>query len=178
MQYNQARHAILFGEEQVVNRWQRSLHWRLGKHWIIPALLAMSLITGCAAASYNPYLLPGAGIGAALGAGIGAAANHSNPWRGAAIGGLVGTALGGVAGEAYGRSSPYAGQQQQGYYQQQPPPQQPYYGPPTSYRGPAPGPGYGYNAPPASNNYAYSAPIPEPPTEARTPITPAPYITE
>jgi hypothetical protein len=99
--------------------------------------LALSLAAGCATENYNPYMLPGAGLGAALGAGIGAAANHRNPWKGAAIGGLLGAAGGGVAGELYGRSKPYPypdqqgnyAPQSQGYYQQQPQGnyQQPYY---------------------------------------------------
>jgi hypothetical protein len=99
--------------------------------------LALSLAVGCATENYNPYMLPGAGLGAALGAGIGAAANHRNPWKGAAIGGLLGAAGGGVAGELYGRSKPYPypdqqgnyAPQSQGYYQPQPQGnyQQPYY---------------------------------------------------
>jgi hypothetical protein len=72
----------------------------------------------------------GAGLGTALGAGIGVAANHSNPWKGAAIGGLLGAAGGGIAGEAYGRSqSPCYPQQTQGY--SQPAPQGAY--PPQPY---------------------------------------------
>jgi hypothetical protein len=111
--------------------------WGLGlkKQLIILGLLAASFLTGCATPSQNPYLYTGAGLGAALGAGIGAAANHNNPWRGAAIGGLLGTAAGGVAGEIYGRNqSPYTPQQTQGYYYQPPQPgtyqAQPYYGQP------------------------------------------------
>jgi hypothetical protein len=69
-------------------------------------LLAMSFMSGCGSTTpnQNPYMLTGAGLGAALGAGLGAAANHNNPWKGAAIGGLLGTAVGGVGGEMYGRS--------------------------------------------------------------------------
>jgi hypothetical protein len=109
---------------------------RLKRHLIIIGLLGLSFLTGCATPSQNPYLYTGAGLGAALGAGIGAAANHNNPWRGAAIGGLLGTAAGGVAGEAYGRSQTPYQPQSQGYYQQTPYQQQgtyqpqPYYGPP------------------------------------------------
>ena len=115
---------------------------RLKKQVIILGLLGLSFLTGCATPSQAPYVWTGAGLGTALGAGLGAAINHTNPWRGAAIGGLLGTAGGGVAGAVYGQSqTPYQPQpqgncqpqQQQGYYQ---PPQQgnyqpaPYYGPP------------------------------------------------
>jgi len=112
--------------------WQWLSGWRLKRKSAFLAALALTLAAGCATENYNPYMLPGAGLGAALGAGIGAAANHNNPWRGAAIGGLLGTAVGGVAGEAYGRSNPYPyPPQQQGYYYPPPqPPQQPYYAPP------------------------------------------------
>jgi hypothetical protein len=109
-----------------VKAWQWFRGWCLGRGMVIPALLALSLLTGCAAPNQNPYLYTGAGLGAALGAGLGAGINNRNPWKGAAIGGLLGTAAGGVAGEAYGRS-------QQGYYQGQPQgyyQPQPYYGPP------------------------------------------------
>jgi hypothetical protein len=117
--------------------------WGLGlkKQLIIVGLLGLSFLTGCATPSQAPYLWTGAGLGAALGAGIGAAANHNNPWRGAAIGGLLGTAGGGVAGALYGQSQTPYQPQTQGYYQPQgtcPPPQQgayqpaPYYGPPPS----------------------------------------------
>ena len=134
---------------------QRFWSLRIGKQWILVCLLGLSFLTGCATPSQAPYLWTGAGLGTALGAGIGAAANHNNPWRGAAIGGLLGAAGGGVAGALYGQSqTPYQPQpqgayqqpqQQQGYYQQpqQPPYQQqgnyqqqgdyqpaPYYGPP------------------------------------------------
>ncbi len=114
---------------------------RLGKQLIVLGVLGLSFLTGCATPSQNPYLYTGAGLGAALGAGIGAAANHRNPWKGAAIGGLLGAAGGGVAGAVYGQSQTPYQPQQQGYYQPQPqgsyqPPQQgnyqpaPYYGPP------------------------------------------------
>ena len=108
---------------------QRFWGLSLKKQLIILGVLGLSFLTGCSTtgmASPSPYLLPGAGIGAALGAGIGAAANHNNPWRGAAIGGLLGAAGGGVAGEVYGRSQTPYQPQQQGYY---PPPQQGYYQP-------------------------------------------------
>jgi hypothetical protein len=122
-----------------VNVWKKIWGRSRKIRWLFLVPLALSLAAGCATESYNPYLLPGAGLGAALGAGIGAAANNRNPWKGAAIGGLLGAAGGGVAGEAYGRSRPYPSPQQQGYYapqpsqgyyQQQPQGyyQQPYYG--------------------------------------------------
>jgi uncharacterized membrane protein YebE (DUF533 family) len=112
-----------------------------GKLMLFLAALALSLLAGCASSYYSqaspsPYMLPGAGLGAALGAGLGAAINHNNPWRGAAIGGLFGAAGGGVAGEAYGRyrnqNQPqnYPPQQSQSYYQTQPQSydqEQPYY---------------------------------------------------
>jgi type IV secretory pathway TrbF-like protein len=122
---------------------QRFWSLRIGKQWILVGLLGLSLVAGCATPSQAPYVWTGSGLGAALGAGIGAAANHNNPWRGAAIGGLLGAAGGGVAGAVYGQSQnqyqpqpqgAYQPPQQQGYYQ----PQQgnyqpaPYYGPPPS----------------------------------------------
>jgi hypothetical protein len=116
-----------------VNRCKRVLGLCLRKKLVFLAVIAFSLVTGCA--QQNPYMYTGAGLGGALGAGLGAAINHRNPWKGAAIGGLLGVAGGGLAGEAYGRSQSYPNYQQpQGYYQ--PPPQQgydqqqPYYGPP------------------------------------------------
>jgi hypothetical protein len=121
---------------------QRFLGLRIGRQWIVVSLLGLSLLTGCATPSQAPYVWTGSGLGAALGAGIGAAANHNNPWRGAAIGGLLGAAGGGVAGAVYGQSqTPYQPQpqgayqpQQQGYYQPQQENYQPapYYGPPPS----------------------------------------------
>jgi hypothetical protein len=120
---------------------QRFWGLRLGKQWILVSLLGLSLLAGCASPNQNPSLYTGAGLGAALGAGLGAAINHSNPWRGAAIGGLLGAAGGGIAGAAYGQSQTPYQPQQQGYYE---PPQQqqqqqqgnyqpaPYYGPPPS----------------------------------------------
>jgi hypothetical protein len=103
-----------------VNVWEKIWGRSRKKRLLFLAPLALSLSVGCATENYNPYLLPGAGLGAALGAGIGAAANHRNPWKGAAIGGLLGAAGGGVAGELYGRSKPYPYPQQQGYYAPQP----------------------------------------------------------
>jgi hypothetical protein len=117
---------------------KRFLGVSLKKRLVFVTIMAASLLMGCASSqpSPSPYMLPGAGIGGALGAGIGAAVNHNNPWRGAAIGGLLGAAGGAIGGEAYGRSrvpdqpqSYYPPQQQQqGYYQEQ----QPYYGQPPS----------------------------------------------
>ena len=108
-------------------------------------LLLMSSLIGCGATTpnQNPYMLTGAGLGAALGAGLGIASSPNNPWRGAAIGGLLGTAVGGVGGEMYGRSvNPPP------YYQ---PPAPQYAPPPASYNAP-PQPGYSYApAPPAYN---------------------------
>lgn len=127
----------------MVNKIKRLLRKVKAPQLLVGLLLALSLVAGCATENYNPYMLPGAGLGAALGAGIGAAANHSNPWRGAAIGGLLGAAGGGIAGEMYGRSRPYpyppgnTPPPSQGYYQQAPP---------------APQPGYSY-APPNPNYY-------------------------
>ena len=102
---------------------QRFGNLGLKKQLTVIGLLGLSLLMGCSSmntASPSPYMYTGAGLGAALGAGIGAAANHNNPWKGAAIGGLLGAAGGGIAGEAYGRSqNPYQ-PQQSGYYPPQP----------------------------------------------------------
>jgi hypothetical protein len=121
---------------------QRFWSLRIGKQWILVGLLGLILLAGCASPAQNPSLYTGAGLGAALGAGLGAAINHSNPWRGAAIGGLLGAAGGGIAGAAYGQSQTPYQPQQSGYYQPQQQgnyqPQQgnyqpaPYYGPPPS----------------------------------------------
>ena len=112
-----------------MNNWQRLLRKVWKPQLLVGLLLALSLVAGCATENYNPYMLPGAGIGAALGAGIGAAANHNNPWKGAGIGALLGAAGGGIAGEVYGRSQTPYQPQQQGYYQP-PQQQQGYYQPP------------------------------------------------
>ena len=121
----------------------RQCFWGLGlkKQLIILGLLGLSFLTGCATPSQAPYLYTGAGLGAALGAGLGAAINHGNPWRGAAIGGLIGAAGGGVAGAVYGQSqTPYQPQPQGAY---QPPQQAPYQQQgnyqPAPYYGPPPG---------------------------------------
>jgi hypothetical protein len=98
---------------------------RLGKSAIIIGLLGLSFLMGCTTPyNQNPSMYNGAGLGGLLGAGLGAAINHNNPWRGAAIGGLLGAAGGGIAGAAYGKSQTPYQPQQQGYYQ--PPQQGPY----------------------------------------------------
>ncbi|HZE20641.1 MAG TPA: YMGG-like glycine zipper-containing protein [Desulfobaccales bacterium] len=106
----------------------------LKKGLVLVIVAAFGLLTGCASSqpSPNPYMYSGAGLGAALGAGLGAAINHNNPWRGAAIGGLLGAAGGGVAGEAYGQHR--ANCESQGYYP--PPPQPSYYQQPQGYNQP------------------------------------------
>ncbi len=116
---------------------------------LLAVLAALSLLAGCSAytPNQNPYMLTGAGLGAALGAGLGAAASHNNPWRGAAIGGLLGTAVGGIGGEMYGRTvNPPP------YYQQP----QPSYGPPPAAYGPPPA---SYDTPPQPG-YSYQPPQP------------------
>jgi len=101
------------------------------------AVLAVSLFMGCATTpQQDPYMYSGAGLGALFGAGLGAAINHGNPWRGAAIGALLGGAGGGIAGEMYGRSLPTQGQG--------------YYAPPNA---PPQQPGYSYSPPPNSGYY-------------------------
>jgi hypothetical protein len=120
--------------------------WRKMKapQLLVGLVLSLSLLAGCAGMpAQNPYMVTGAGLGAATGAALGIAANNRNPWKGAAIGGLLGAALGGVGGEVYGRSV-------------NPPP---YYQPPPSYSPPpasysAPPPGYSY-AQPAPQYYNY-----------------------
>ncbi len=112
---------------------------------LLVGVVLVSFLGGCAGPSMgqqNPYLLTGAGLGAATGAALGIVASPGNPWKGAAIGGLLGTAVGGVAGEAYGRSvapSPpcYQSPPPQAYYQG-PPPQANYQGPPPSGYPPPP----------------------------------------
>jgi hypothetical protein len=111
---------------------------------LLVGVVLVSFLGGCAGTSMgqqNPYLLTGAGLGAATGAALGIVASPGNPWKGAAIGGLLGTAVGGVAGEAYGRSvAPAQPACQppppQGYYQGPPPPAQQGYSyapPPQGY---------------------------------------------
>ena len=142
-----------------MNTWLRLLRKGRPSQFLV-GLLVLAFSAGCGSTTpnQNPYLLTGAGLGAALGAGLGAAASPGNPWRGAAIGGLLGTAVGGVGGEMYGRSvNPPP------YYQ----PPQPSYAPPPSSYSPPPQPGYSYAPPPA-----YSQ---APQADVRTPVTPAPY---
>jgi hypothetical protein len=129
-----------------VNIWKRLLR-KVKVPQFLVVLLLMSSLIGCGATTpnQNPYMLTGAGLGAAMGAALGIATSPNNPWRGAAIGGLLGTAVGGVGGEMYGRSV-------------NPPP---YYQTPQPY-GPPPA---GYSAPPAAYappqpNYSYAPPAP------------------
>lgn len=126
-----------------MNTWLRLLRKGRALQFLV-GLLVLAFSAGCGSTTpnQNPYMLTGAGLGAALGAGLGAAASPGNPWRGAAIGGLLGTAVGGVGGEMYGRSvNPPP------YYQ----PPQPYSSPPASYS-PLPQPGYSYAPPPPAYN--------------------------
>ena len=164
-------------------------------HSLIVALMALSLLVGCAS---SPYVGTGAVVGGGLGALTGAAIGHKNPWAGALIGGVVGTGVGAAGG--------YALQQRQA---SQPPPQgllpaaaaaaglcaaasRLRLSPPGA--GPAYGGSYGgyntpnpvtpgrlsivrpraqYNqAPPAYQNQAQRQP-----SGVHTPITPAPYQT-
>jgi hypothetical protein len=132
-----------------VNNCQRFLRKVKAPQLLIGLLLSVGFLSGCAstAPQQNPYMLTGAGLGAALGAGLGIASSPNNPWKGAAIGGLLGTAVGGVGGEMYGRSvnpPPYPAQAPP------PPPSQGYYAPPPQQ---APQPGYSYNAPQSAPRY-------------------------
>jgi hypothetical protein len=127
----------------VVNKIKRLLRKVKAPQLLVGLLLSLSFLTGCASTTpqQNPYMLTGAGLGAAMGAALGIASSPNNPWKGAAIGGLLGTAVGGVGGEMYGRSvNPPP------YYQAPPPP------PSQGYYAPAPQPGYSY-APPPNPNY-------------------------
>ncbi len=130
--------------------------------------VAMISLIGCGTTGApQNYLMTGTGIGTALGAGIGAAVNSNNPWKGAAVGGLLGAATGAIGGEVYRRTQQPA-QPQQGYNQYGP--QQPGYGypPPNQgyYRGPNNGPpAYGQSGPPPYNQsgppaYGQSGPPP------------------
>ena len=128
-----------------MNTWQSLWSTCRLRRSALVLLLTLSFLTGCASTTpqQNPYMLTGAGLGAAMGAALGIASSPNNPWKGAAIGGLLGTAVGGVAGEAYGRSvNPPP------YYQAPPapPPSQGYYAPAP------PQPGYSY-VPPAHPSY-------------------------
>jgi hypothetical protein len=88
-----------------VNTWKRLLR-KVKAPQLLAGLLLVSLVAGCGSTTpnQNPYMLTGAGLGAAMGAALGIASSPNNPWKGAAIGGLLGTAVGGVGGEMYGRS--------------------------------------------------------------------------
>src|SRR5271157_6381138 len=88
-----------------MNTWKRLLR-KVKAPQLLAGLLLVSLLAGCGSTTpnQNPYLLTGAGLGAALGAALGIASSPNNPWKGAAVGGLLGTAVGGVGGEMYGRS--------------------------------------------------------------------------
>lgn len=125
-----------------MNTWKRLLRKMKAPQFLAGLLLTLSFLTGCAAnyPSPNSYLLPGAGLGAALGAALGVASSPNNPWKGAAIGGLLGTAVGGVGGEIYGRS----------VNPPQTPPAAGYGAPPAAY---AP-------APPPPADYSYAPPPP------------------
>ena len=118
---------------------------------LLVGLVLVSFLGGCAGtnmAQQDPYMLTGAGLGAATGAALGIVASPGNPWKGAAIGGLLGTAVGGVAGEAYGRSIAPA---QPTYQAPAPPPQAYQQGPPpVSYQGPPP---VAYGSPQSGYNY-------------------------
>ena len=128
-----------------MNTWKRLLRKMKAPQFLAGLLLILSFLTGCSASTpnQNPYMLSGAGLGAALGAALGIASSPNNPWKGAAIGGLLGTAVGGVGGELYGRSV----------------------NPPPYYQTPPPA---GYGAPPAAyaptpqppDNYSYAPPAP------------------
>ncbi len=129
-----------------MNKIKRLLNSTKGPQ-LLAGLLLISLLAGCSSytPNQNPYMLTGAGLGAATGAALGIASSPNNPWKGAAIGGLLGTAVGGIGGEMYGRTvNPPP------YYQppapQYAPPPASYSPPPASYS-PAPQPGYSY-APP------------------------------
>ena len=76
--------------------------WRKVKvPYLLAGVLVLTLSAGCASSvpHQNPYMVTGAGLGAATGAALGIAASPANPWKGAAIGGLLGAALGSVGGE-------------------------------------------------------------------------------
>ena len=117
-------------------------------HSLIVALIALSLIAGCAS---SPYVGTGAVVGGGLGALTGAAIGHKNPWAGALIGGLVGTGVGAAGG--YALKQRQASQQPpQGYYQQPP---QGYQQPPPGYAAPPP-PGYSSRPPAPGQSYGGS----------------------
>ncbi|MCX5894077.1 MAG: hypothetical protein NTW80_14145 [Deltaproteobacteria bacterium] len=170
-------------------------------HSLIVALMALSLIMGCAS---SPYVGTGAAVGGGLGAITGALIGSRNPWAGALIGGAVGTGLGAAGG--YALQQRQASQPPpQGYYNQQPAPGYGYNAPappgyaappPPAYGNRAPAPGGqsyggasgGYNTPnpvtpapqyseaPAATQYGQNQAQPQP-SSVHTPIAPAPYKT-
>ena len=151
---------------------------------LIVALTTLSLIMGCAS---SPYVGTGALLGGGLGAITGAAiAHNSNPWAGAAIGGLAGSALGAAGGYVLQQgqtSQPQPGQPQQGYYYPaQPDPgaaAQPGYGYGPPPPGAAPGPAYGDNRgnPAAPQGPQETAP-PPPESYSQVPPPQTPGIAE
>ena len=133
-----------------MNTWKRLLRKVKAPQLLVGLLLTLSFLTGCSSQTpnQNPYLLTGAGLGAALGAALGIASSPNNPWKGAAVGGLLGTAVGGVGGEMYGRSvNPPP------YYQTPQPAPQPNYGPPPAAYAPQPQPQGDYSYAPPPPNY-------------------------
>ena len=129
---------------------------------LLASWVAMISLSGCTTGAPQNYLMTGGGIGTALGAGIGAAVNSNNPWKGAAVGGLLGAATGAIGGEVYRRTQQPA-QPQQGYYG---PPQPGYGNPPPNQgysRAPYYGqqPGYGQSGPPPGY-YSQEGPPPAP----------------
>jgi len=123
-----------------MNKSKRVFGWAKASQLLVVLLLALSLLAGCGATTpnQNPYMLTGAGLGAALGGALGIASSPNNPWRGAAVGALLGTAVGGVGGEMYGRSV----------------------NPPPYYQPPSPAPSQGYYAPAPQPNYSQAPPAP------------------
>ena len=95
-----------------MDKWQLFLKKVRASHLLVGMVL-VSFLGGCAGtnlAQQNPYMLTGAGLGAATGAALGIAASPGNPWKGAAIGGLLGTAVAapfqGLPGKPMGARSP------------------------------------------------------------------------
>ncbi len=61
------------------------------KKTILPALLILSIFTGCTKQAYE-----GAVVGGAAGSAVGAILDEENPWRGAFIGGVIGAVVTGT----------------------------------------------------------------------------------